>query len=125
VGSCFWLGVHAPAPEGIADLNVRDMREVMGWLDHADSIVTVDTGPMHIALAMGIPTFVIYQSIDPRMTFEGAQNLTLIQSKLECLGCCKLECPINPKEPPCQAIDSTLIAETVNKFYAPKTDTVL
>ena len=59
-GTTFWLGLHT-APPGIIDLQVRSLSTLLPWLSCADLLVTVDTGPMHFAAALGVKILAVSQ----------------------------------------------------------------
>ncbi len=42
-----------------------DLGALMGVLDHADLVVSNDTGPMHVAAALGTPTLALFGASDP------------------------------------------------------------
>jgi GT2 family glycosyltransferase len=113
-GSKFWLGNHGPAPPGIVDLGVRHLDNLIVWMSVADLVVSVDTGPMHIAAAMGIPIVAISQSSSPELPISDQCDYVALTPPLNCLNCQQLVCPINQHVPPCQNIDPELIASWAN-----------
>lgn len=115
--SCFWLGIHAKAPRNTIDVETHNLHDVVRIMDYADTVATVDTGPMHIACALGIETVVIKQSTDPVKTC-GTIYLTVVQSELDCLACNQPVCHIDSDNPPCQRINPVLIANAVNEAIA-------
>lgn len=110
-GTCFWTGTGI-APEGIKDLRCDSYSSLMDYLSAADVVAGVDTGPMHIANAMGIPLVVIGQAVEPALRYSG---VTVLYPPLDCLNCQEATCPINAQTPPCTQIDTKLIAEAVNE----------
>src|SRR3990167_4499649 len=113
LGTCFWLGTAA-APDGAVDLNCRDLHWLCEYLACSDLLVSVDTGPAHIAIAFGTPTIVIGQSSDPALHFSDQRDWVAIYPPLDCLNCQLNTCPIDPNHPPCQNISPKLIADAVN-----------
>jgi ADP-heptose:LPS heptosyltransferase len=58
-------------------------------------IIGNDSGPLHIAVAVGVPTLGIYGPTNPHLQGPyGEKNLTIVKEELECLYCNLLECPI-------------------------------
>jgi GT2 family glycosyltransferase len=113
-GTKFWLGRH-PAPAGIVDLKAQHVDNVIIWLSAADLLVTVDTGPMHIAAALGIPIVALGQSSSPELHLNDQTDfITINCQNLDCLNCQKNICPINPTIPPCQNFSPDYIAQWVN-----------
>jgi GT2 family glycosyltransferase len=113
-GTKFWIGRH-PAPPGFIDLEVRHMDNLIVWLSAADLLVTVDTGPMHIAAALGIPILALGQSSSPELHLSDQCDFLTIEPKgLDCLNCQKNKCPINADIPPCQNFEPEVIAAWTN-----------
>lgn len=109
-GTKFWLGMH-PAPAGIVDLNVKHVDNLIVWLSVADLLVSVDTGPLHIGAALGIPIVAINQSSSPEQHLSNQCDFVSISpGGLDCLNCQKNMCPKNQWTPPCQNIDPNLIS---------------
>lgn len=113
-GSKFWLGRH-PGPPGIHDLSAQHMDNVLVWLSVADLLVTVDTGPMHIAAALGIPVVAINQSSSPHLHLNDQNDFVEVSPPLACLNCQQNICPLDPHIPPCQRVDPDLIAAETNR----------
>lgn len=114
-GTKFWLGNHASAPPGFVDLHAQHLDNVIVWLSIADMLVTVDTGPMHIAAALGTPIIAIGQSSAPKLHLTDQRDYTTVWPPgLDCLNCQKNVCPKSAQYPPCQNFPPELIANSVN-----------
>lgn len=110
-GTKFWLGTH-PAPPAFVDLGMRNIEQVAIAMSAADLLVTVDTGPLHIAAAMNIPIVAILQSSSPELHLNDQNDFTCIWPKgLDCLNCQKNICPKSEHTPPCQNMDPDEIAQ--------------
>jgi len=112
-----WLGQH-PAPKGYFDAKCGsgDIAMVADWIACADLVVTVDTGPMHIAAAYGIPMVVISQSHDVNLRLSPLNDYEVVKrNDLDCLNCQRHRCPIDPYNPPCGQIDPKELAAVVNR----------
>jgi heptosyltransferase-2 len=74
------------------------LRELMSLLKICRVVLTNDTGPMHVAAALGTPVVVPFGSTSPELTGPGlpgdARN-HLIQSDAPCSPCFLRECPID------------------------------
>jgi GT2 family glycosyltransferase len=112
-GTKFWLGMQQ-APPGYVDLQARYLDNVIEWLSIADLFISVDTGPMHIGAALGIPLVAINQSTKVSLWLNDQNDFTEISPSLDCLNCCKLACPRNSFSPPCRELDPQLVATTIN-----------
>ncbi len=112
-GTKFWLGRH-PAPGNFIDLQCQHFDNVIEWLTAADLLITVDTGPLHVAAALGVPIVAICQSSSPEMHLNDQNDFITISPPLDCLGCMQNICPKSQHTPPCQNIDPALIASWAN-----------
>jgi len=117
-GTCFWLGNHAPAPVGIVDLGIRDVDRLTGFLATMDFIVSVDTGPLHIAAALGTRVLAINQSNFLELRLNDQNDYVTIAPPLNCLNCQKNVCPKNNFIPPCSQIEPSLIITAANAISA-------
>jgi len=70
-----------------------DLRELASLISACDVFVTNDTGPMHIASALLVPTVAIFGSTDHRATAPFGEGHRVITKNLTCSPCLKRECP--------------------------------
>jgi lipopolysaccharide heptosyltransferase II len=72
--------------------------ELAALLRRCSVLVSNDSGPMHIAAAMGIPVVGLFGPTSPRLQGPyGARVQTVQNTAVECLGCNLTQCPIgNP-----------------------------
>ncbi len=62
-------GIAAAAGEGVENRAGRTgLPELAGWLAAMDAVLSVDSGPMHLAAAMGTPVVALFGPTDPRLT---------------------------------------------------------
>lgn len=113
-GTCFWLG-QDPAPPGIVDLRARTIPILPPLLASADLVISVDTGPMHLAAAVGTPVLAILQSSSPALHLSDQADWSMVGPDLDCLNCQKNVCPKNAVTPPCQQVDPERIAAVANR----------
>ncbi len=74
------------------------LRELMALLKICRVVVTNDTGPMHVAAALGTPVVVPFGSTSPELTgpgLPGDSTHQLIKSAAPCSPCFLRECPID------------------------------
>jgi heptosyltransferase-2 len=72
--------------------------ELMSVLKACRVVITNDTGPMHIAAALGTPVVVPFGSTSPELTgpgLPGDPRHRLIKSDAPCSPCFLRECPID------------------------------
>jgi ADP-heptose:LPS heptosyltransferase len=63
------------------------IRKWAAILSLCDGFITVDTGPLHVAAALDIPTVAIFGPIDYKMRCKGYNNVTVLVSDLDCIPC--------------------------------------
>lgn len=74
------------------------LRELMAVLSLCQVLVTNDSGPMHVAAALGTPVVVPFGSTSPELTgpgLLGASAQALFRSAAACSPCFRRECPID------------------------------
>ena len=69
------------------------LSEAMGLIRECDLFVTNDSGLMHIAAALNVPTVAIFGSTDPVATGPRGAMTTIVKHNIECAPCLKPECP--------------------------------
>ncbi len=86
-------------PSAILDLAGKtSLRELMALLKLCRVLLTNDTGPMHVAAALGIPVVVPFGSTSPELTGPGLPGDAwhrLLKSDAPCSPCFRRECPID------------------------------
>ena len=83
------------AGEGVLDLSGRTSVGVLAAvLAAADVLVTNDTGPMHLAAAVGTPVVAIFGSTDPGWTGPRGDGNTVIRRPVDCSPCFRRTCDI-------------------------------
>ncbi len=111
---CGWLifGANDPATrhiagelgkklgrEALADLSGRTtLRELCVGLKFCNLVLTNDTGPMHVAAAVGTPVVVPFGSTSVELTgpgLPGGDDHIFLQSPTPCAPCFLRECPID------------------------------
>lgn len=82
--------------ERLIDLTAKtSLKEMLFILKKAKACVCNDSGPMHLADAMQIPTLAFFGPTDPSKTGPSAKSSTIIFNKTPCGPCFKRSCPIN------------------------------
>ena len=75
-----------------------NLRELMALLKCCRVLLTNDTGPMHVAAALGTPVVVPFGSTSPELTgpgLPGDSRHRLLKSDVPCSPCFLRECPID------------------------------
>ena len=85
------------------------LKQLAAILQRCSLMVTNDSGPMHIAAAMGTPIVAIYGPTRPQLQGPVTKQSEIVQNKkLLCLGCNYTKCPI---ENPCMEELSVKVVE--------------
>lgn len=69
--------------------------ELVGVLSHLKLLLTNDSGPMHLAAALGLPLVAIFGSTDWRETAPLGDRHRLVREDVDCAPCLLRECPID------------------------------
>lgn len=63
-------------------------------LERAELLITTDSGPRHVAVALGIPVVCLIGPTDPRYTNYCLERTEVLRLDLDCMPCQKKECPL-------------------------------
>jgi len=72
-----------------------DLAQAMAVLGLVDLLVTNDTGPAHIASALGRPTLVIFGPTNPLTTRPWSSSAEILRQPPDCAPCMLRDCPID------------------------------
>ncbi len=70
-----------------------NLRELAALISECDVFITNDSGPMHMASALFVPTVAIFGSTDPSNTSPFGEGHRVITRNLPCSPCLERECP--------------------------------
>ncbi len=71
------------------------LTDLVGVLGRLRLFVTNDSGPMHVAAALGVPVVAVFGSTDWRETAPQSERHALVRHEVECAPCLLRECPID------------------------------
>jgi heptosyltransferase-2 len=71
------------------------LAELMEMLGRCELLLTNDTGTMHLAAYLGVPTVAVFGSTEPALTGPLGSRHTVIRRHVECSPCFLRECPID------------------------------
>jgi heptosyltransferase I len=104
-------------PGAIDGLGRMSLRQVMAVLERCRLVVGSDTGPLHLAVALGVPVVGLYGPDDPRFTGPYGAGNKVHYKKLPCSPCYK--------NPTCQgrfdclqAIEAAEVFESLRELLA-------
>jgi len=69
-----------------------EIRDLVALLSHADLVVAGDTGPLHIAAALGRPTVSLFRATDARRNAPRGPHHLFLQAPLDCSPCLLKQC---------------------------------
>ena len=90
--------IHNPQSTICNVAGQTSLRELMALLKLSRVLLTNDTGPMHVAAALGTPVVVPFGSTSPELTgpgLPGDPRHRLLKSDAPCSPCFLRECPID------------------------------
>ncbi len=71
------------------------IKYLAAFLKRCDAVICNDSGPMHIANAIGVPVLAIFGPTKPELQGPYSnKNLTIVNENIDCLGCQLLDCKI-------------------------------
>ena len=89
----FGLRISQMAGPSCLDLTGRlNLPGMVEWIRRARVMVTNDTGPMHVAAAVGTPIVAIFGPTDPARTGPYGQLDSVLRTELPCAPCLKATC---------------------------------
>ncbi len=110
-GNCLWLALGAAGDWNLCNevaqlaggsvLNLAgktSLRQLMALLKLCRVVLTNDTGPMHVAAALGTPVVVPFGSTSPELTgpgLPGDARHRLLKAEAPCSPCFRRVCPID------------------------------
>ena len=71
------------------------LETLIGVLAESSLLITNDSGPMHIAAALGVPTVAVFGSTDDTVTGPCGPRTRVVKHAVECSPCLLRECPID------------------------------
>lgn len=92
-----WLAVRVHEESGKLHPVVGpdlDLAGLAAVISHLDVLVTNDSGPMHLAAALGVPTVALFGPTDPRRTAPAGDGHEVLYRDLWCSPCFRRHCPL-------------------------------
>lgn len=88
------IGSLMQAPSRVL-CGLTSLAELAGALSCLSLLLTNDSGPMHLAAALGVPQVAIFGSTDWRETAPATGPNRLVRDEVDCAPCLLRECPID------------------------------
>ena len=74
-----------------------NLEEAIALIARCDLFITNDSGLMHVAGALGVPTVAIFGSTNPQTTYPLGERTVILRRPVDCSPCLKKECPTDFK----------------------------
>ncbi len=84
--------------------------ELVGLLESSALVLTNDSGPMHVAAALGAPTVAVFGSTDVNVTRPLGRRTRVVRHAVECSPCMLRECPIDHRCMEAVTVDEVVAA---------------
>ena len=85
--------ISQAAPQQCLDLTGKiSLPEMIEWIRLCELMISNDTGPMHVAAALGKPVIGIFGPTEPRRTGPYGQLQNVVRIDLPCAPCLKSRC---------------------------------
>ena len=110
---------YAGGPDGVLNLAGKtSLRQLAAALKLCRLLLTNDTGPMHLAAAVGTPLIVPFGSTSPELTGPGfSQLVQIVRAPAPCAPCFRRECPIDLR---ClNGIETAQVVEAAQRILYP------
>jgi lipopolysaccharide heptosyltransferase II len=115
--------IASAAPQRCLNLaGQTSLPEMVEWIRASELIITNDTGPMHVAAALGKPMVAIFGPTEPRRTGPYGHLEEALQLDLPCVPCLRSRCR-NPKHLEClrELAPGTVLNAVERRLSQPRT----
>jgi heptosyltransferase-2 len=89
------IAAHADASSLVLEEPVTTLPELAALIARAKLVLTNDTGPRHMAVALGTPVISLLGPTDPRHTAHLLERQRVLREPVECSPCHLKVCPID------------------------------
>jgi len=98
-----------------------DVLELAAAMSHCAAILTNDSGPLHVAAALAVPSVSIFGPTDPdRTVILGASRV--VRQQLSCQPCYQRECPLGHHRCMADVTVDEVVEAAVSLFAMPEAD---
>jgi len=111
--------ISRAAPERCRNLcGETSLPEMIEWVRLCDLMVTNDTGPMHVAAALGKPLVALFGPTEPRRTGPYGQLENVLRIDLPCSPCLKSDCHFEKPEECLRALSPATVFKKIRAIFA-------
>ena len=112
--------ISQASPERCLNLcGATSLPEMIEWVRRCDLLITNDTGPMHVAAALGKPLVALFGPTEPRRTGPYGQLENVLRLDLPCSPCLKSTCAYEKTDECLRALPPALVFACVEKLLSP------
>ncbi len=100
-GNAAEAGLGERVARGFKGVNLAgktDIPRLVAVISRCSLFITNDTGPMHVADALGVPIVAIFGPTDWLVTSPFGVKHTLVRRRIECSPCLRRSCPLGHHE---------------------------
>jgi heptosyltransferase-2 len=76
-------------------IGLTTVRQMMAVISQCRLLVTNDSGPMHVAAALGVPIVAVFGPTDPQTTSPLSDRSCIVRKEVACAPCLLRRCPID------------------------------
>ena len=106
------------SPERCLNLcGATSLPEMVEWIRLCDLMITNDTGPMHVAAALGKPLIALFGPTEPRRTGPYGQLENVLHLDLPCSPCLSSRCAIEETDKCLRALSPAMVVDRVEKLF--------
>ncbi|MBI4654824.1 MAG: lipopolysaccharide heptosyltransferase I [Nitrospirae bacterium] len=109
--------MDASGGEGINFCSKINLKELAALLSGAKAVISADSGPLHIAAALGVPVVALFGPTDSHRTgpygWQRSKKVKLLRASISCSPCFKKKC----KNPLCMSnISVEMVSEELKEY---------
>jgi lipopolysaccharide heptosyltransferase II len=107
------------SPEKVLNLcGKTSLPEMIEWVRRSDLLITNDTGPMHVAAALGKPLIALFGPTEPCRTGPYGQLENVLRLDLPCSPCLSSRCAIEETDKCLRDLSPAMVIEKAEKMFA-------
>ncbi len=111
--------IFQAAPEKVLNLcGATTLPEMIEWVRRCDLLITNDTGPMHVAAALGKPLVALFGPTAPERTGPYGQLQNVLRLNLPCSPCLKSDCHFEKPDECLRALSPVQVLTRVQQITA-------